>query len=353
MQAHLKRQYRSYWIIVGILMFGLFLPAGHSLYAQVTPGFFPQDIDRTELEPSCFCKPGVRFKSRSKGLKLVYGTTNSGYFKPENFELTPPRNNFRRIEQYEIDIKAPLVLKDNFNLIVGYKLFKESFRFDNIGNDYENVLLALRGESLRSSTITAYMTKPLNETKYLIGVFRYSSNGNYGSKLIAFENRYAIYKMFVAYVHKPTPDKEIGFGLNVQKSFRRFAAIPLIIYNKTFNNRWGIEAILPGSFFGRYNFGARAIALMGFEFSGKTYRLSMEDDMNPFDYSYNHSEISGVLRYERHLYSWIWANFKVGWRVNFRSEFEAKSDFSTDFQMDPTDGLFLQLGIFVSPGSRD
>lgn len=146
---------------IGII-FVLMMCSPLMLSAQIRPDFFPEEIQESEIGVRCYCKPGVRYKSRSKGIKFIYTSQGSGTLKDEDGEFNAPLTKYKNLESFEFDIKAPLVLKDNFNLIIGYKLYKESFSFDQVGADYSNIISQLRGQSLRSSTLSLFGTKPID-----------------------------------------------------------------------------------------------------------------------------------------------------------------------------------------------
>ena len=321
--------------------------------AQIRPIFVQEDIEEGEIKPICYCKPGVRNKSRTKGLSLTFSNSEGGAFEGEEEELNPPLTSFKHNQSIELSIKAPVVLRDNFNLFVGYKLFKESFKIDNPGNQYANVLSTLRGESLRSSTLSLSIAKPLDETHFIVASLRYTSSGNYG-QFMTFGKQYGIYKFYGIYGIKKTEDNEWGVGVSANKSFRRTTVLPFVFFNKNFNSRWGIEAVLPSSIFGRCNFNDGTIALFGAEFGSKSYRLEEENnEVDPFDFAYNHSELMFSARVERQLTTWVWANLRAGYRMNFSSDFESKNSNYSDFRVEPTNGMFIRLGLFLSPPARE
>jgi len=335
-----------------ILIFLFVLPLVPSS-AQVRPAFLQEDIEEGEIKPICYCKPGVRNKSRTRGFSLTFGHVGGGEFQGEDEVLNPPLTNFKKNQSFELNVKAPIVLKDNFNLIVGYKLFKESFDIDNLGDQYANVLGTLRGKSLRSSTLSATVAKPLDETHFIIASFRYASSGNYG-KFMSFGSQYGVYKFYGIYGIKKTEDKEWGVGLSASKSFRRTTVLPFLFFNKNFNGRWGMEAVFPGSIFGRCNFNDGAIVLFGAEFGSKSYRLEEENNaVDPFDFAYNHSELMFSARIEKQITKWVWANFRIGYRMNFSSDFESKNTNYSDFMVEPTNAFFIRAGVFLSPPTRE
>ena len=332
-----------------LLLIGIFLTNFDCSFAQVKPDFFPEDINPEAIGVRCFCKPGVQNKSRSRGFDFSYGILGSSTFEPEDDPLTRPFSSFRNVEQLEINAKFPILNKEHFKILLGYKYYRETLRFDNVGQDFEEVFRELSNQRLNSNSFSVIISKPIDETRYLAGRFRYSLNGDYEG-WIKFGEKYRIYKFLAMYGIKPSEDLEWGFGLNVASGFRGNSVLPFILYNRNFNQKWGLEAILPGLIYGRYNLNSKNILLAGIEYSSQSYRLDVtESAFNIWDYAYNHSEIMIALNWEHQFSNWIWGDIKVGYQMNFSSDFEAKTDNTTPFNVEPTNNLFFKIGLFLSP----
>ncbi|MFT5763713.1 MAG: hypothetical protein ACI8VT_002237 [Saprospiraceae bacterium] len=319
--------------------------------AQTKPDFFPEDLnlESSEGQIRCYCKPGVRYNSPSRGLELSYGLISAGTYEPENgSDLIRPYSAFDRWQQFEANLKVPLILKEDFKMLLGYKYYSEAFSFSHIGVDFNQVFQNLDNQTLKKNAFSLIINKALNEKNYLLFRARYLSNGNYKGWL-KLGGDYAIYNFVGLYAFKPNEDLEWGIGVNVSRSFRRTAALPFLVYNKTFNRKWGIESVFPAFVFGRYNFNTNNILLFGFEYNSDSYRMKFEDEFQQsFDYAFNHSELISAVRLEHRFADWVWANLKVGYQTNFSSDFESKST-EPSFFVEPTDGLYFHFGIFISP----
>lgn len=337
------------YIIKSVLFFLLFVGAT-TVFGQLKPEAFPEDVGLDEIQTRCYCKPGVRNKSRSRGLELSYGYNGPGTLKEESTAFTGKPTSFQNFQNFKLDAKIPIILKDGFKLLIGYKLFTERFKFNVIGQDFKTAIINLNQELLKNNSLSLIASKPLNETNYLVFRLGYSANGNY-EQFVSLEKDFAIYKFTGFYGVKPSDDIEWGFGLNVSQSFRRFNVLPFFLYNRTFNSNWGIEAVLPAFAFARYNVAEKDIFLMGFEYSSKSYRLqNINPVINGFDdYAFNHSELIASVELEHKFLPWIWGSVKVGYNLNFSSQFEEKGGLAVDFDYDPSNNLFLNFGLFLSP----
>ncbi len=324
--------------------------ASASLSAQLRPDLFPEDIGTPGGQiVQCYCKPGVRNKSRSKGLQITYSTIGDGTFKDEESGVEPPYSKYSNWSKFKYDLKVPVFNKQKLKVLVGYKFAGERLSFDQIGHDFPETFRQLGKRTLKSSNLTAIATKPLNERQYLAFRIRYTANGTYGG-IINFDRRYAIYKAMAVFGVKRNEDFEWGVGISFSKSFRRTNYLPFVVFNRTFLNNWGIEAAFPGYVYGRYNYSAKTIFLAGAEYASSSYRLDVPlDDGTSLDYALNHSELLFLLRWEQQIVPWVWSNLRVGYQMNFSTDFERKAVNTPGFMVDPTNSLFFEIGVFVSP----
>ncbi|MCR9289400.1 MAG: DUF6268 family outer membrane beta-barrel protein [Bacteroidetes bacterium] len=331
------------------LLLLMFFLINLTAFTQVKPDFFPEDINPEAIGVRCFCKPGIRNKSRSRGITFEYGFIGDGVFEPENDTLTRPYSSFNRIEQLELNVKVPLVNREKIKVLLGYKHYRETFRFEEVGVDYSDAFQELANRKLKSNSFSVIISKPINETSYFATRFRYTTNGDYEG-LIKFENKYSIYKFIGLYGFKPNDDIEWGFGLSVASGFRGKTALPFFLYNRNFNEKWGIESVLPGFVHARYNINQRSILLGGFEYSSQSYRLdATETSFGLLDYAFNHSEMLISIRWERQIAEWFWSTIKFGYQLNFSSDFESKSVITPAFNVEPTNNWFIKIGIFLAP----
>jgi len=189
----------------------------------------------------------------------------------------------------------------------------------------------------------------MSQKNYMAFRYKLSANGNYDN-WIDINSRNSIHNFLGMYGTKKSDSFEWGVGFLFSKNFRRTSGLPFLLYNRTFNDKWGIESMFPANFFLRHNINPLTIAAVGIEYNSESFRLDVEDlTGTPLDFAYNHAELQLSLEVERHIGSWIWANAKFGYQHNFSSEFETKTTFTPDFQVDLQSGPFFHLGIFLSP----
>ena len=328
----------------------LLIILANPLSAQLKPDFLPEDVGTPGGQiVRCFCKPGVRNKSRSKGLELAYTNMWKGTFGDEEKNIVRPYTEFDNWSKFEVDLKGPILNKEGFKFLMGYKYTGEYFKMKSIGASFPETFRRLDNVTLKSSNISAIITKPVNERNYLAFRFRYTANGDYKG-ILDFSQRYAIYKAMGIFGFKVHDDFEWGVGLNYSKSFRQDNFLPFIVYNRTFVNDWGIEIAFPGYVYGRYNMSDRTILLLGTEYTSDSYRIDvpMPNDAD-LDYAFNQSALLFLVRWEQQIIPWIWGNIRAGYQMNFSTDFESKSTNTQTFLVDPSNSPIFEIGIFISP----
>ena len=338
-------------ISTSIFIICFFVQWGQS---QTKPIIFPNDIGAINNGVKCYCKPGIKNKSRSRGLTLSYKRLTSGEFEPDTDNISAPLSTFNTFQSFQVGLKIPVINKPAFKVLLGYKYELESYTVGQVGGDFNNIFTALDGKKLKHNSYSMYISKPIDEKQYLAFRLRAAYNGDY-DKWVNFDSRYAIYNLLGTYGFKPSDDMEWGAGLIVTKRFKKdnVLALPFFFYNRNFNERWGLEAVLPVSIYMRNNINPKTILLMGAEYNGQSYSVDFENNGDPnTPFSIDHSELMIQFSLEREIVPWIWINGKIGYQVNFSSDFRIQSSATDLFKVDPTNGVIFKVGLFLSPPDK-
>ena len=319
---------------------------------------FAQDLVLSPIGET-FCKPGVVGKSPSKGILLDYTLLPS--VKAYPFTNGLPDNNAQNISSSRLSfkLKAPVIYRKDFTLLVGFAHYREEFDVSRLSNGGESILNNIHDRSLKSSRLSLYMIKPINKKYYLAFKGDASFNGDYDG-LVNFNNQYLKYNIGLILGVKPRADLEWGVGLLFRSSFVRSSVpvLPFGMYNRTFNDKWGIEAILPVSIKARYNINSRNLILFGPEFESRSYSL---DDINNANsnstaissrHFMRRSELKFSATFEHQISNWVWMSAQAGYSHNFNTRFtevDIKGTVLPEVAFAPADGVFFKVGIFVSP----
>ena len=317
---------------------------------------FAQDLVLSPIGET-FCKPGVVGKSPSKGLVFDYTVL-------PNIKVYPFKNGIQDLNPQNLSsnrlsfkLKAPIIYKKSFTMLVGFAHYRESYEVSRLANGDETILNSINERSLKSSRLSLYMIKPVNNKIYMAFKADASFNGDYKG-LISFNSRYVKYNVALILGVKPRPDIEWGAGLLFRSSFVRSSVpvLPFGIYNRTFNEKWGIETVLPVSIKGRYRINTKSLLLFGPEYESRTYSLDNINSGTPHsnfsEFFMKRSELKFAVSYQRQLTNWIWLNAQTGYSHNFNTRFteiDFKGTILPEVMVAPADGVFFKVGIFVSP----
>ncbi len=313
---------------------------------------FAQDLILTPLGET-LCLPGVINKSPSKGLNLEYGLNPNVSLRSENSTSNSEPTKIDVNHRYTIKLKAPILNKEKFKMLIGWNYYGELYNFDEIGIDNAQIFNTINGKHLKSSRISLYLVKPINHKYYFALKAVASYNGDYKG-MFNFDKRYARYDVATIFGIKKRSNLEWGVGLLFRKNFNNsFPVIPFAIYNHTFNSKWGIETTIPTSFMLRHNISDKHNFLIGPQFESRIYSINVEDEVsNELDpFHMRRSEWRLALRYQRNIKSWLWTEAATGYVQNFNTRFEEIEN-GTDpdpIRVKPSNGVFFKLGLFLSP----
>jgi hypothetical protein len=304
--------------------------------------------DRTD-----FCKPGVVNKSPGRGVLIEY--TGVG-----GFGLRPRVGSSEGNEVSEVDymekfkgkFKIPLVNAPGLKMMLGYEYISETYHFDEIGDLNSSLFRALDDNTLKNNKFSFYLTKSINE-KYYAGLrMRVSSRGDYEG-WVSMDGRYTTFSATGLLGVKKSEDLEWGVGLTYSDNFVRKLVLPFAVYNQTFNDKWGIETVLPASILMRYNFDQKTLLLFGAELENGTYALDVVEDNrlgNTLPFYFRHTEIAMKGVFYKNILPWVWVEAEAGALIPVRSRFEDASDpLNLRFRNRTGVSPMLRVGIFLSP----
>jgi len=338
---------KSIWLIILLICFTV------PVFGQIVTNVPVVDIDVENVEVITYCQPGVKNKSRSKGLEISYGNRGSGQLTNSKQDPGDLRNKYSKWDNLQAKLKIPVILKDDFKVLIGFKYYQEGFEFTEIGRAHEAVITNIGENNLKSSSFSVVINKSLDERSYLALQLRYMVSGNFAG-IGKFSDRYATYRALAVYGVKPNPDLEWGFAVNFSKNFRRFNVIPFFLYYKNFSPKWGLEALLPGFIYMRHNISPGNILLGGVQFGNKNFRLDIpQEGQADLDYAYNQSHLKASIKYQRRIVPWLWVSAQVGYQYNLNTRFEGKNAITNSFFLEARNAPYFRVGIFVSPHSKE
>jgi hypothetical protein len=308
-------------------------------------------------ESSRFCTQKVRFLSPTKLISVGYEAQfpfKISFLTEEEFkdkENLPERN--QTVEFFggaRWAANAPVISNNKFILNLGASYYESYMRFkDNeiINNTYERSLKSALSRGLRTMGLNATAFKPLDEKHFVIGSLIADFNGNFGWSTLIEAFPKPTWTFAALYGWKRNDNTMIAIGATQTWRGGELLYVPLILFNKTFNDKWGLEILAPARAHVRYNFSASSLLMLGYEIEGNSYRLFRGQENFEFGTSggrfleVRRSEIKPRIIFEQKLAGFIWLSAQVGYRYNFK--FGITEDRASDR------GDFIYKGNFGNP----
>ncbi len=302
-----------------------------------------------------FSRPGVRYRSQSRGVSIRY-ETQPNFAWDGGTAIAGGEQRVTHLEQFTFKFKVPLLNKPQTKLLLGYEWDTEKYFFDDpyVGYEDQQTLFQLLDERrLKANKLSAYLTHSWNERFYSSARFRMSLNGDYQG-LIAFDNIYRTYSAAAVYGKKVDADTEWGVGLTFSHNKARSIALPFLVYNRTFNEHWGVQTALPGQAYLRRNVGRNLVntLLLGATFDSRYYAINTDDrpgfsELGQFFLRNN--GIRAMLQYEHNVSKWVWAFVQGGYFLPVQTRFNPADDIELDLETSAGTRPFVRAGIFLAP----
>lgn len=310
-------------------------------------------LNQLNLDQSTYlCQPGVVNKSPGKGASLTY-VLNPNYSlrSISSEERTKVKNN----ERWEANLKVPLVVRDEFKAMLGFKYSLERFHLNSVDEVSFPLLNRLNESALKTAETAAYFVVPINRKYYTSFRMSASFNGDYDD-FISLDNRFALYRLAGVLGVKERDNLEYGAGLMYSSRYGQSNVVPFGFYNRTFNENWGLELTIPVNLKARYNFNERFLVLFGTEYSSQRYALAVSEPVNnPFlpqerkaPYQYYRSTFNFTSTFYYQLTGWTWIQFKAGYAIGMRSKAIHLST-DTNYNLNASNNFLGTLSIFLTP----
>jgi len=333
-----------------ILFFNLLFFIVNISLAQVRPLIFPEDVNDTALTMDDVGEQiNVVGKSKGRGLSLNYTFVEGGNFidvAQNDGQILGDLNNLQRVG---FKLKVPVIIKNKFKLLVGGRYITELYDFSSINEESDRAFGTIDQIKLKTTGFEIISLRNFDNQSSLTLRLKMTAKGDY-PKLFNFESRYGVYSAQAAWTKQKSENYEWGLGLTFTHSFRRTIGLPFFLLNKNFNDKWGLEMVLPIFAMMRYNVSKGTILLLGPKFNSSSYSYDVSNATEERQiYNINHSELRATLSLQQKLWGWIWLDAELGFQNNFATDFEATFDERLDFAAEPRDTPYFMIGLFLTP----
>jgi len=218
-------------------------------------------------------------------------------------------SNARTYTLEDTYIKAwiPVVFAPRFALAIGPHYRSEFLELKRT-SDENDQLASWRLRAIGVDIKSCFM---LDSSSWLINTANISQSGNIDNN-----SKVTIpitFTLSSTYLRRRSPNKEIGFGLMLNKS-NSLLVLPVFIYNYNFSNKQGIEISFPHKIAWRYNVTPKDIIYLKSEASIRTYFIR-----NPAGDKYDlfrRIDVDMGVTYNRQITRFMGAELFAGYRQN-------------------------------------
>lgn len=258
------------------------------------PGAFAQDL-----------KPGVPGMAPTKWITVKNTHAPGRVFQCLN-------NDARTYTQEDIYIKAwiPVVMKSRFSMAIGPHYRSELLELKDFPS-HDDRLASWR---LRAIGVDMKSFARLDSTSWLIFTGNVSQSGNINDHPITHVP--LTYTFSTTYLRKRSINKEIGFGLMVNKA-NSLLVLPVFVYNHTFSAKQGVEISLPHKVAWRFNVTPTDRFYLKAEANTRTYFISNTIDRN-FS-QFRRIDVDMGVSYNKQFAGFMGAELFMGYRQNLAS----------------------------------
>jgi hypothetical protein len=325
------------------------LTGSHTLLAQDEN---PEHLPTKDVK---YGDPEVHGMARSKGLTFTYERfapygynadsstirqfmvdTNGNFVLDDNgnkIEQAVDANPVTVARKNRIDLKVriPVWNAPNFKAVLGFKYTIEEYNFKRPELLDNGLYKNLEGKNLKRIGGEISVLKSFDDVRYLVSRVNVDLNGDYKDVP---KGPYLRTSVALIYGWKRSENYSVGVGLQLGYNFGRQSIFPVVMYNRTLNERWGLEAVLPQQIWLRRNLTDMTLAYVGASIEGASYNINIDNPNFLPDYkklTFRQSELRIKTKLEREIFDFIWVGAEAGYRIALSNKLVPYNERSRDY----------------------
>jgi hypothetical protein len=205
---------------------------------------------------------------------------------------------------------------------------------------------------MTSAGINTTIFKPLDEKRFLIIQGSLDANGVF-QRISDVTSQAYTFSGALIYGWKKSEKNMIGTGIARTYRAGQMIHLPVLFWNKTFNDHWGMELLLPARGHLRYNFSTSNILQLGFELEGNQFLMDLPNSKNGTVFI-QRSELKPRIMWDKKISGFFWLSAQAGLRYNWRFDvmdsYNARNKNQLYFSSQLGNPLYFNISInFVSP----
>lgn len=311
----------------------------------------------TGQDPKGMATPSVDGARKSKALSFRYNVITAYDIKSESHlpGIEDATARVRRLNEFEVKMKIPVILKPQTKFIIGLKYQLEEYNFEDPSDLDNDINTNLEDKNLHVLAIDFNLLRSLNQSNYYMLRARLAVNGDYGEGDYPL-TRYMKFMASGAYGWKLNSKNSLALGLSLNYTLGRPSIYPILVWNKTFNERWGFESVLPARFFLRHNVSDKTILVAGYLLDGNSYHITVDNPpLSEFQaLELRRSDLMGKISLEQEIYDFLWFGVDVGYRYNINFDLSKDNSFNNEAilsnHVDPS--FYFNISLFVVPPKK-
>jgi hypothetical protein len=269
---------------------------------------------------------------------------------PQDLTAQDPADyTVRRMSGFRAQLNLPVVSNDKIIWQVGANYWGSYFLFkETTSSAFEK---SLQNNGLHTMGLQTTIFKPLDEKRWLVIQAAGDINSSF-SRFSDISSKALTISGTAIYGWKYSEKNMMGIG--IARTYRAGALlhVPVLFWNKTFNDQYGMELLLPARGFVRRNFSTTSMLQMGYELEGNQFHIPGAGPSG--DLFLQRGEMKPKLMWDQKISGYIWLNIQAGMRLNWR--FDAMNKQGSREKSDQfyagrlTNPVFVAVSLnFVSP----
>ncbi len=251
-----------------------------------------------------------------------------------------------------IKAQANIPVISNTKIIwqLGANYWSSNYSIENPGRN--SFAQELDTRAMTTTGITTTIFKPLNEKNFIIFQASGDMNGFY-QRFSEITSDAFTFSGALIYGWKTSDKNMIGAGISRTYRAGQLLHIPVLLWNKAFNDRWGMELLLPARAHLKYNISTSNILQIGFELEGNQFFMNLPNSPTGKVFV-QRGEFKPRVMWDKKLSGFVWLSAQAGLRYNWRfdvmNQHDAKEVNQQYFTSPLGNPFYFNLSLnFVSP----
>jgi hypothetical protein len=297
-----------------------------------------------------FCTVKVLNQTPQRIISL--GFENYGHFAMPGVRFNekdmPSTLHIDQVNAIRAQVNIPVISTNKIIWQMGLSYWGSSYSIAN--PTINSFASSLSKNSLVTAGINTTVFKPLNEKNFMIFQASTDLNGLFSSSK-DMQSKAITTSATLIYGWKTSDNNMIGTGIARTYRAGQLIHVPVLFWNKTFNEKWGMELLLPARAYLRYNFSTSNMLQAGFELEGNQYWANVPGVENAY---IQRGEIKPRIMWDKKLSGFLWINLQAGLRYNYRFDvaktYNASDEKQNYFSSNLGNPFFFNVTLnFVSP----